>query len=331
MKNFFDDIHLFLKNDVAPISNALDHDVPLLKKIYQQLIELNVLQLLVPSGCGGLGGDRAEWIEYNILLSQYSGALLFLQAQHQFAVTQLKKLLPAPKAVSLLKKISEETLALGIAFAANKKQLQVTKVKDGFELSGKLFWVTGFDCFSSVLLSFDIDKEIYYALLPFQNMPEKIIVSSPTDTIVFSSANTVSVTLDRYFISNDEIIGSWHEQGDVMEHPVIYNFAGAAKALLEISTRGKYYYHAPVKEKYASLLNQWENYYKKIIENKSHPRQLRAEGLLLAEQCIHFARIVCGAESILASHPMNRLAREIWQYSVSGYSEKQLEAYLEES
>jgi hypothetical protein len=60
----------------------------------------------------------------------------------------------------------------------------------------------------------------------------------------------------------------------------------------------------------------------------SCPFKLRAEGQRLAERCLNFTRMVSGAESLLTNHPINRLAREIWQYSIAGYSENQLEAYL---
>lgn len=332
MKSFFRQTKSFLDAHVAPVSDVLDHDENLLKNIYGQLIKLGALKFLISKEFGGLGGERSEWIEYNILMAQYSGALLFLQAQHQFAVSQLKKLLPQRRIADLLRMIAQDNLGLGIALAANRQLLEVTKVKNGFQLSGKLLWVTGFNYFQSVLFSFDIDNQIYYSILPFNTIlkNKSIAISKRIETVVFNSTNTVSIDLYNYFISNNEIFAIQPIQPKTSsEHPAIYNFAGAAQALLRLASQGKYKNCDLSKEKYASLLNEWEMYYKNILRHESCSLKLRAQGLSLVEKCISFARMVCGAESILASHPINRLSREIWQYSIAGYSEDQLNAYLE--
>ena len=94
IQEFFAQIEAFLKNTVAPISNELDSQQKLLKDCYYQLIQLGSLRFLIPADLGGLGGERREWIDYNMCMAEHSGALLFLQAQHQFTIWQLKKLLP---------------------------------------------------------------------------------------------------------------------------------------------------------------------------------------------------------------------------------------------
>jgi hypothetical protein len=67
---------------------------------------------------------------------------------------------------------------------------------------------------------------------------------------------------------------------------------------------------------------------KLLIPDDSNSLQLRAAGLALAEQCVLFARISCGAVSLLEGHPITRISREIWQYTIAGYSEEQALAYL---
>lgn len=332
-QSFFSNLTSFLQNEVKCIANEIDTDVTLLKKVYKKLNDLNCLNLLIPSELGGLGGERAEWVEYNILLSQYSGALLFLQAQHQFAVSQLKKLLPNEKVRDLLKRMAQENLSLGIARVAQRNLLNIEPIKDGFKLSGKIPWVTGFDFFPLTLFSFDVDGKIYFSTLPFQTNPQdqSILISPVIETTILSSTQTVSITLNQYFISYQDIIASHPIQPKKpTEHPTIFNFAGLAKVLLEVSQQGKYFNDPMTKEQFSLLQKKWNEYYSAIIQNKSCPLQLRAQGYALAEKCMIFARIVCGAESILASHPINRIGKEIWQYSVAGYSVDQLHAYLNE-
>ena len=314
IKDFFNKLSVFLSGNIAPIGNALDNDSQLLVISFEQLRNLGGLKLLIPVECGGLGGGRPEWIEYNILLAQYSGALLFLQAQHQFSIAELKKLLPNQSAHDFLKHVADSNLGLGVSLAANRKLLNVTKTSSGFMVSGKLPWVTGFDFYSSILFSFDIDGFIYYTLLPFQSSQEdtSILISPRIDIAALDSTNTVSITLNEYYIDIDTIISTKPYQDKInLEHPSIYSFAGAANSLLNIAMSGKYKNNEQVKLKYYILLDEWKNYYSSIIKNNSCPLVLRASGFQLAQKCINFARIACGAESLVSSHVINRITREI--------------------
>jgi len=329
---FFEQLAAFLTNIIAPNSNALDFDEYLLKNAFQQLSKIGGLKLLIPESLGGLGGGRADWIEYNMQMAKYSGALLFLQAQHQYAISQLLKL-PANQTIqTLLKSVAESNESFGIALAAKRQLLHVQRKNNGFIVSGKIIWVTGLHYLRSILLSFDLDEKIYYTLLPFQYLPENksLSISPKIETAAFNSTNTVSITLENYFVIDDEIITSHlFQEKNPMEHPAVYNFAGAAKALLELASKGKYHNYELAKQHYQYLIQEWNNFYIKITENVSCPFTLRAQGQQLAEHCLTFARMVCGAESLLATHPINRIGREIWQYSIAGYSEDQLKAYLE--
>lgn len=331
IKNFFNQLSAFLINEIAPIGNALDNDSELLASAFEQLKALGGLKLLIPVECGGLGGGRPEWIEYNILLAQYSGALLFLQAQHQFSINELKKQLPNQSVHDFLKQVASDNLGLGVSLAANRRSLTVKKTSDGFLVSGNLPWVTGFNFYSLILFSFDVDGMIYYSLLPFQASLKNtsLLISPKIDIAALDSTNTVSITLNEYPIDHASIMATKPFQAKVnSEHPSIYSFAGAAISLLNIAMKGKFKHNEKVKLNYFMLMDEWKNYYSNIIDNKTCPLALRANGLQLAQKCISFARMACGAESLVSSHVVNRMTREVWQYMIAGYSEDQLEAYL---
>ncbi len=330
MHQFTTQLTLFLENTVAPISNELDFHRDLLQKCYQKWIELGGLRLLVPCEYGGLGFERLEWIDYTSQLAEYSGALLFLQAQHQYAISRLKKLLPDTSIASTLKSIVEKNKGIGVAFAANKKILTIKKHINGFSVSGVLKWVTGWDYLSDILISFDNDGVDYYCFLPFKTTGSSLVLSPLLEPIVFSAANTVMITLKDYFISSNDIITSHLFQPKTpSEHPGIYSFLGASKALLKIAATGKYQHNAYVKSSLKQLLEEWETYRNKVMQSTENPFRLKATGLKFAEKCLSFAKLVCGSQGLLSTHPLTRLNREIWQYSIGGYSEDQLEAYLD--
>jgi len=329
LKKFLDTIEIFLADRIALVSHELDYDSSLLKTVYQELVCLGILRFMVPIDQGGFGGGRLDWIEYNIKMAQYSGALLFLQAQHQFAVSQLKKLLPDKKAQDVLQSIVKNNNGLGIAIAANRKILQVKMHDNGFFVSGTLLWVTGHGFFPKIVFSFDYENTVYYTLLPFHPVKDSLTVSKNRETFVFGSTHSVSLTLHDYFIPKNEIIASEPFKLKIpVEHPAIYNFAGAALALLKMTMHEKYNVYPDTTIVRDRLLNEWHVYYKRIIQGNYDPFALRADGLQFAEKCLLFAKIVCGSNGLLSSHPVTRISREIWQYSMAGYSKDQFEAYL---
>ena len=261
-----------------------------------------------------------------------SGALLFLQAQHQFAMSTLIKLLPNQTVAAVLKEVVLRKQGFAVALAANRQIMQVTATPNGFALSGKLLWVTGYHFFQRLLISFDHEGKIYFAWISFFALSAhggSLQISDRIDTAVFTATHTVSVTFDHWHIPHQEILAIHPTMAKVpYEHPAIYNFAGAAIALLDIAMAGKFKEATKVQQTHAMLLQEWQNYYDKIIQGDTCPLTLRAEGLTLAERCGNFARIVCGSAGLLNDNALTRINREIWQYTIAGFGKEQLEAYL---
>lgn len=333
MQFFFSQLRVFLEKEVAPIANELDEDASLFEQIYHRFVALGGLKLLLPRALGGLGGERKEWIEYNILMAQYSGALLFLQAQHQFSIARLKELLPDQKVTEVLQSFAREDRGMGLALSKNKNLLTVQATSTGFLLSGVLRWCTGKNYFSHLLLSFEQENVLFYTLLPFEERAGKagfISIGPKIETAVFNAVPSNSITLENYLVTNNAIIAS-HPVHPFLprEHPSAYNFAGVAKALFKIILQSKYGGTTEVREKQRRLEQDWERYYSKLKEGHFNPYRLRCEGLQLVEASILLARTACASAGILRSHPLGRLIRESWQYTVAGYSEEQVKAYLE--
>jgi alkylation response protein AidB-like acyl-CoA dehydrogenase len=332
MQQFFQRVTDFLEEEVVPIANRLDEDENLYREVYRRFVGLGVLNLLIPKYLGGLGGERHEWIEYNILVSQYSGALLFVQAQHQYSISRLKTLLPQPGVEQLLSSLAAEGRGLGLALQKNRNLLQVEKVPEGFRLSGKFLWTTGATYFDRLLVSFEYQDRLHYTLLPFETQQQEggsITLLPKIETVVFNAATNHSVLLERWLITHSAIFVT-HETKQLltMAHPTIYNFAGAAKALLDLALAGRYGSTAEVLQKHALLDHAWDRYYQHIKEETLPSLALRNEGLELIEEASLLARISCGTAGLLKSHPLGRLLREIWQYTIAGYSEDQVKSYL---
>jgi len=330
--SFFQKVTDFLEKEVAPIANQLDEDETLYRDVYSRFVELGVLNLLIPKYLGGLGGERREWIDYNILVSQYSGALLFLQAQHQYSISRLKTLLPQPEVEEVLRSLALDGKGVGLALQKNPKILKVTAVPEGVRLSGKLLWTTGATYFPHLLLSFEADGQMHYTLLPFQTMQQdggSITLLPKIETVVFNSITNNSVVLEEWLVPKSAVITKHLIKPKVTtEHPTVYNFAGAAKALLNLTLKGRYGSTSEVLERYSCLDQAWNKYYERVKEGHGDPLTLRNEGFELVEQCSLLARISCGSAGILKSHALGRIMKEVWQYTIAGYSEEQMKNYL---
>lgn len=333
LEQFFKNLEPLLQ-EISLHGNELDQDSNVLEKFYSKLSALGGLHLLIPIDQGGLGGERSTWIEYNIKLAQYSGALLFLQAQHQSAISKLKKALPNPKIEALFSTLITRNIGIGVFSTANKPLLSVKKEKQGYILSGQLPWVTGHNFFSDILFSFNDRDKIIYGLLPFhahQKNDGIISVSDKLLPVVFSSTNTVKLTLANWYFSEVDVLFTEISNAKIpTEQPAIYNLAGAAKALLNLASQGPHLQSPLAISTHHALEERWLEYQTKILTGNHCPLQLRATGLHLAEQCALFARVVCGANGLLESHPLPRICREVWQYAIGGNNIKdQREAYYQ--
>lgn len=332
MHEFFQKLTDFLEKEIVPVASRLDEEPELYAEVYARFVKLGGLNLLIPKELGGLGGERHDWIEYNILISQYSGALLFLQAQHQYSISQLKKLLPDDKVEKLLQMLAQREQGIGLALQKNKNVLQVDVVPEGYRLSGTFLWTTGFNYFSHLLVSFEQEGTLFYTLLPFQPAQKRegsMTLSSRIETAVFNAVPSHRVVLNEWLIRKEDILAT-HPVApkELTEHPSVYNLAGASKALLNMALQGQYGSTQEVLETHTLLKECWNSYYQHILEGTHDPFVLRAEGLQLAERCSLLARTACGAASILKEHPINRLIRETWHHTMAGYSEEQRKAYL---
>lgn len=329
---FFKSLQTFLDERIAPISEKLDVDFQTLHNAYRELVELGALRLLIPAHLNGLGGDRSEWLKYNILMAQYSGALLFIQAQHQYSVSKLKQLMPGKPIEACLQTLARENKGIGICGAADKKILLGEPEGDGYRINGELYWVTGYQFFDEILTSFDYGDSNYYIKLPLdtiENNGGKIEVGDLITTAVFNSTNTIKVKIQNWFVSHADIIAQvTSDKNKPLIHPTAYNFAGASIALLALAKNGKYADNPQIEKRHRQLSERLEQYCEFLSMPTDNPCGRRAQGRQLAEECAMFTRSAWGAASIIASNPMNRICREIWQYTVAGYTEEQVEAYI---
>ncbi|MFT7602396.1 MAG: hypothetical protein ACI8TP_005365 [Acidimicrobiales bacterium] len=77
---------------------------------------------------------------------------------------------------------------------------------------------------------------------------------------------------------------------------------------------------------YHKLAERLDRYTAAITVDGGSPSELRAEAAELAQDWSSLARWAYGGKALLQDHPVNRLARESWQYGVTALRPADLEA-----
>jgi alkylation response protein AidB-like acyl-CoA dehydrogenase len=75
----------YLRDSVAPLASAMDSDSEILRDALKGMGDRSLLALRVPKSWGGAGVSEETYRRFQQLVPRYSGALAFLQTQHQGA------------------------------------------------------------------------------------------------------------------------------------------------------------------------------------------------------------------------------------------------------
>ena len=135
----------YLKEFVAPVASEIDQSSEALNEALQGLIKRSLLSIKVPKAWGGLEADTETFYHFQQLISQYSGALAFLQVQHQGAVASIVYSKNEALKEQYLSKIVEGKLLCGLGFSQlrrkGKPMITATPMNGGYEINGTVLMV----------------------------------------------------------------------------------------------------------------------------------------------------------------------------------------------
>ena len=329
-------------------ANKLDRDSSSLQQALHQLGKRELLALKVPTELGGKGLEPLEYGEWQIAIAKHSGALAFLQTQHQSAGSFLAKSSNTDLQRTYLPSMATGEKLLGVGFSQlrrlGKPLVTATPVKGGYELSGVVPWVTGGNIFEEFVIGSSLpDGRELYGIVPLQNKQNqgKVTVSKPMDLMVMSATNTVSVELDRWYLPSELVVdikpaGQIHRgsQKNVLHHS--WFPLGCAYSALDImvQTYQKKQLDAIWNSK-TSLERELKQHHltikSEIAANKLHYQQkllLRAKAIDLAFRCAQGAVIATSGSANSYQSDAGRVYREALVFSVSGQTADLLSASL---
>ena len=352
MKDTLYSLESWLKEQIAPQANKIDRDPQALKIALQEMGDRSMLALKVPLELGGGGLSELDYRLLQIELARVSGALTFLQTQHQSAGAMLSKSNNTFLQQKYLSQMATGKALVGVGFSHLRRRgipmVSAEKTDTGYIITGEVPWITGYNFFHHFILGATLaDGKEAYVMLPLQNQSQNmggsIIVSQPMSLMAIASTNTVSAKINQWHLDSNQVVtikpcGSIHQSSrhNILNHG--WYAIGCAYAGLDILlSLAKKKQLDFLRESWHSLHLEVEQYKDRAISLATNSAalyqqklQLRGEVINLAQRCSQAAIIAAsGAANYLSSNAA-RVYREALLFSVSGQTTDVMEASIKQ-
>ena len=341
----------YLVDKVAPKANEIDISPDSLFAALQGLGDLGLLALKVPRKWNGKELNQQDFNEFQELVARYSGALAFLQTQHQSAGSMLLNSNNSCLQQEYLPCMGTGELLVGVGFSQLRRQgeplTKAVPVERGYQLDGFVPWVTGYGCFHYFIVAATLsDGRAIFGVVPFQETQQKgggrITFSQPASLAAMTSTNTVSATLSNWFLSSENVVAikapGWIHQND--RQKVLrsaFMATGCALAGLDVieSTLQKKPFSF-IQTAFDSFHQELRECRYKIRELNQQPTsvelsvklKLRAWAIDLATRIAHACVTVSSGAANYSQHDAQRIYREALVFTVTGQTSAVMEATL---
>ncbi len=336
----------FLREEVAPRAQDMDVDREALKSALDGLCQRNLMALKRPDAFGGPNFSDAGMRHFQEEIARYSGALAFLQTQHQGVVGMIASSENKALHEEYLPHMANGKKLVGVGFSQLRRPgppiMRAEPVKGGYVLNGLVPWVTGWSFFPEFMIGATLpDGRAVFGLVPLRTV-QGVEVSAPMQLAAMSAAMTVSVTLSDYFLAEGRValvreVG-WIQNNDQINIAQQGSFAiGCAQAGLDVllsnAQKRKLCFAQDAYDQMSSELEllkaETESARLRVSEETVDERlKLRAWQIELAMRCAHAAVASSSGAANSMSHPAQRILREALVFTVSAQTGPIMEATL---
>jgi len=339
----------YLRESVAPLACEIDSNPEVLRGSLKGLGDRFLLGLRVPESWGGAPVTEEAYSYFQQLVSRYSGALAFLQTQHQGAAQLLLNSENEALKQQYLPYMGKGQVLVGVGFSQLRRQgeppVKAIPVAGGYQLDGEVPWVTGFGCFHDFIVGAVLpDGQAVYGIIPFRETSQNAAAlrfSAPLQLAAMASTNTVTATLKNWFLSEEYVVsvkpvGAIHENDKKNVLHLGFLTLGCARAGLDIIKSAYQTKQFPfIKVAFESLNGEVTHCYDAMIQAlppQSHTweerLQLRAWAINLAGRCANAAVTVSSGAANHKYHAAQRVYREALVFTVSAQTTAVMEATL---
>ncbi|MEL6352466.1 MAG: acyl-CoA dehydrogenase family protein [Cyanobacteria bacterium J06627_28] len=344
-----------LTKAVQPIAHSLDADSSALFGAFEQLANLGLLLPKTPEEFGGLGLDASAYQQFQSGVARYSGALAFLQTQHQSAASLLLSGENDYLAQQYLPQMATGKIGLGVGFSQLRRQpptLTATPVNNGYLLSGEVPWVSGYGLFTEFVGAAVLPTgEAVFGLLPLtsqqlngqqlngqqltgqqttgQQTTGQLVVSQPMRLAGMNATNTVQVFLEDWILPAEKVVGrraaGWIEERDranpLSPLGLIFGCSQGALDVLTQSLERRGIKHGIAQQLQMKLAWQQTNAARvTALPPDAYPQKLalRGRAISLMNTCAQAAIVAASGAANAPDHPAQRIHQESLVFSVSG-------------
>lgn len=339
-----DDASRFLSEWVRPRAGAIDQDVDALREALAEMGRRGLLGLRVPRDLGGQEFSPLDFRRFQEGSARASGALAFLESQHQSACSLVARSSNESLRARLLPKLArgEETSAIAFSHLrrAGPPPVLATPAPGGYRLDGRLPWVTGWGLFTFCVTAAPLpDGRILFATHPLGDSAT-MTASPPLALASMSVTQTVTVDLRGFFVPESDVVdvhpATWIQENDriaiALQSPLALGCAQAAVDVLRAEAGRK---ASAVMSEAADRLQREldacrDEAYRAMEENAEMERGLKARSaaIELAGRAAHAAVVAAAGAGNQMSHPAQRVYREALAFSVLALSPPIQEAAL---
>lgn len=336
----------YLREQVAPNAQRIDHDRNALQEALDGLCRLNLMALKRPEEFGGPNISDAAVRRFQEEVARHSGALAFLQTQHQGVVGMIASSGNQPLRRTYLPGMGDGSKLVGVGFSQLRRPgppiMCADPAEGGYRLNGFVPWVTGWSFYPEFMIGAALpDGRSVFGLVPLESGPG-VEVSPPMELAAMSAAMTVSVTLREFHLAEERVAlireAGWIRNNDQINIAQQGSFAiGCAMAGLDVllanaqkrnlcvAQEAHDQLHAELEE----LRSQTEASQGRIGEETVEERlRLRAWQIELAMRCAHAAVASSSGAANSLSHPAQRIVREAIVFTVSAQTGPIMDATL---
>ncbi|HEY9689149.1 MAG TPA: acyl-CoA dehydrogenase family protein [Coleofasciculaceae cyanobacterium] len=324
-----------LLETIAPQADLLDRDPAALAAAIDWLGAQGWLALKVPPDWGGRGISEAEYGRFREVVARCSGALAFLQAQHQSAAGLIANGDNEALKQRYLPAIAQGTSRLGIAFSHLRRvddlPIEGRAVPGGWEICGTAPWVTGLGYFPEAVLAVPTEAGVLFCLVPLVATEQRGCVQpGPLMSLgAMGSTQTAAVVFDRWFVPTELVVGlepiDWVQQftrRGVLQG--VYFVLGCTQAALdrlaESFTEKRLLAIAATHDTLRQDLDRLRQAIYGISPTAPyhHKLQLRGQAIALMGRAVQAVLMTQGGRAMVTTHPASRLQGEANIFATSG-------------
>lgn len=342
----------YLINSVAPNAAVIDYDSEALQKALNGLAELGLLGLRITQEWGGLEVNQQTFDDYQELVARYSGALAFLQTQHQSAAAMISQSENIALKQEYLPLMSQGKRLLGIGFSHLRRNgepfVKAIPITGGFLIEGKVPWVTGWKIFSEFIIAATLPNgEAVFGVVPLVETQQEnqglISFAEPMELAAMTATNTVAANLQQWFLAREKVVfikpKDWIHDNDKKSilKQTTFLALGCALAGIDIVEAANKTKSLPfLEESFQDLYSEFNDCRQAIREAQEdvnlalvEKHKLRGWAIALAVRCAHAAITISSGAANLKFHPAQRVYREALVFTVSGQTQAIKEATLQ--